>query len=492
MKFHFNVNNAIKMTHTADNQNDTARSQILAEAAQAYRDNHHWVPLRLKGKSPDCMGAGWTQRTLENACPAFSDGDNIGVLLGAPSGDLVRLDPDFPSIPAVRDILFPEPTTTFGRASSSHSGCLFICKGLASKDFELPPSMKNDQRLPPHDGKPGLKVFQILSTGKQTVVPPSVHPETGEEIVWQQSTAPPVAIEASELLWRCGVEAFLLAVRQFWPPRNTRNTTAMALARVLLEGLEARYADDAKRIAAVDALVVATAMAGGDGAASRNGKKRAKATLQKMRAGKETIGLTRLVELLGLPADVLKTFREWLGIAIKAPVIPVDLWGSFVAPALPTGLLPPAIERYAIAQSEMMGCDASGLAMSALAVCAAAITDRIELQVKRHDRSWKEPARLWVALIGDPSTKKTPIMNEAARPLVHLDNALYREYAHAVAQYEALPAQEKKTAPRPKQKRLRLEDTTIEAAQVVLEDSPDGVLCLQDELERFPFKSTIS
>ncbi len=129
-----------------------------------------------------------------------------------------------------------------------------------------------------------------------------------------------------------------------------------------------------------------------------------------------------------------------------------------------------------------MGCDAGGLAMSALAVCAAAIPDHIELQVKRHDRSWKRSARLWVALIGGPSTKKSPIMKEAATPLIRLDAELYREYVRAIAQYEALPTQEKKTKPRPKQKRLQIEDTTIEAAQVVLEDSPDGILCLQDEL----------
>ena len=298
-------------------QGSVPRKQILAEAAQAYRDNQHWVPLRLVGKSPDCMGKGWTKRTLANACPAFSDGDNIGILLGAPSGDLVRLDPDFPGIPAVRHILFSEDTSMFGRASSPHSGRLVICKGLASKDFELPASMKSDRRLPQHNGKPGLVVFEILSTGKQTVVPPSVHPETGEGVIWQ-STVPPAAIEGSELLWRCGVESFLLAVRQFWPLRGTRNPAAMALARVLLEALEPHYADEAKRIAVVDSLVTATAMAGGDGVASRNGKKRAKATLQKMHDGKETTGLTRLVELLGMPANVSKTFREWLGISTEA------------------------------------------------------------------------------------------------------------------------------------------------------------------------------
>ena len=163
-------------------------------------------------------------------------------------------------------------------------------------------------------------------------------------------------------------------------------------------------------------------------------------------------------------------------------VVPVDLWGRFDPPTLPSGLLPPVIEQYAAAQSEMMGCDAGGLAVAALTVCAAAITDSIELRMKRHDPHWKESARLWTTLVGDPSKMKTPIMREAVRPLNQIDIGLHHENMEAMAFYEALPAEEKKKTPRPRNKRLRMEDTTIEAAQDMLLDSPDGVLCLQDEL----------
>jgi len=183
-----------------------------------------------------------------------------------------------------------------------------------------------------------------------------------------------------------------------------------------------------------------------------------------------------------LEADIKRIARKKDDEKPAEPAVPLDLWAKFEPPPLPSGLLPSKIERYAIAQGEMMGCDAGGLAMSVLTVCAAAISDRIELQIKRHDPHWKEAARIWTALVGLPSTKKSPIMRQAARGLIHLDIELYRAYAEAMAQYEALPEQEKKMVSRPRQKRLRIEDTTIEAAQVVLMDSPDGVLCLQDEL----------
>ena len=64
-----------------------------------------------------------------------------------------------------------------------------------------------------------------------------------------------------------------------------------------------------------------------------------------------------------------------------------------------------------------MGCDMSGIAVGALAVCAAAIPDDIKLQPKRNDTEWQEAARLWVALVGPVSTMKTPMLNAVAKPL---------------------------------------------------------------------------
>lgn len=172
--------------------------------------------------------------------------------------------------------------------------------------------------------------------------------------------------------------------------------------------------------------------------------------------------------------------------AIPAPVDkldqPVNLWARYEPPELPRGLLPRVIEDFALAQGEMMGVDPAGLAMAALTVCSATIPDRIAVQVKEHDPTWRESARLWVALIGPPSAKKSPIMAAAARPLAKIDAAMFREYMTAKAAYDALPSAERKMSPAPKQTRLRLGDTTIEAAQEVLKDSPDGVLALQDEL----------
>ncbi len=164
---------------------------------------------------------------------------------------------------------------------------------------------------------------------------------------------------------------------------------------------------------------------------------------------------------------------------------PVDLWAGHSAPELPAGLLPAPIETFARSQGATMGVDPAGLAMACLAVCAAAITDAIELQVKQHDPTWRESARLWVALVGSPSMKKSPMISAAARPLRKIDAELMERYTKAQAAYGLLTAKEKKAADRPRQERRIISDSTIEAAQEVLKDSPRGVLSLQDELSGF-------
>ena len=160
---------------------------------------------------------------------------------------------------------------------------------------------------------------------------------------------------------------------------------------------------------------------------------------------------------------------------------PVDLWNKFETPQLPTGLLPAAIEKYAFEKGKLMGADPAGLAMAALTVCAAAVPDHVKLKVKRHD-SWMESTRQWTGLVGDPSSKKSPIIYQTKKPLARIDTDMWRTYSTAKARWDALSRDEKRTTPAPRQTRIMVEDTTIEALQEILRDSPDGVLCVRDEL----------
>jgi uncharacterized protein DUF3987 len=160
---------------------------------------------------------------------------------------------------------------------------------------------------------------------------------------------------------------------------------------------------------------------------------------------------------------------------------PVDLWAKHEPPTLPKGLLPQVIEDFAFKQSELMGCDPAGLAMAALAVCAAAIPDNQKIQVKKHGR-WKESARVWVGLAGPVSAKKSPIMREATVPLNNIDAKMSRDYSQAMAAYKLLSKEEQRGREPPPHERIRIEDATPEAVQPILRDSPHGVLLVRDEL----------
>lgn len=160
---------------------------------------------------------------------------------------------------------------------------------------------------------------------------------------------------------------------------------------------------------------------------------------------------------------------------------PVDLWAKSKHPELPEGLLPPIIEEYARAIADQMGVDPGAVAASALAACAGALTDKIKVKVKRHDE-WLESARLWIALVGNPSAKKSPILNAATRHIRRIDGGMARSYSEERRAYDKLKKAEKDTVEVPKNKRLVLEDTTVEAAQGVFADSPDGLLLVRDEL----------
>ncbi|WEJ32182.1 DUF3987 domain-containing protein [Devosia sp. SD17-2] len=129
-----------------------------------------------------------------------------------------------------------------------------------------------------------------------------------------------------------------------------------------------------------------------------------------------------------------------------------------------------------------MGVDPGGLAMAALTVAAAAIPDAVKLQVKRHDPSWTESARLWCALIGSPSTKKSPTISVASAPLRQIDDGLLRSYVDRMADWERMDKAQKAATPPPRQERTRIEDVTVEAAQQVLTDNEQGLLLIRDEL----------
>jgi hypothetical protein len=165
---------------------------------------------------------------------------------------------------------------------------------------------------------------------------------------------------------------------------------------------------------------------------------------------------------------------------------PINLWEKLDAPSIPRGILPTIIENYAVTQSRALGADMAGIAMTAIVACATAIPDsKVRLQVRQNNQGWIENARLWCMLVGPPSTKKTPSITAAVHPIGKINQELTKANAEEMAKYNKLSAKEKKLEPPPVQRELLIHNATIEAAQMVFKDSPDGLLCYYDELSGF-------
>ena len=84
-----------------------------------------------------------------------------------------------------------------------------------------------------------------------------------------------------------------------------------------------------------------------------------------------------------------------------------------------------------------MGADPSALAMAAIAGIGAALTSETKVQV---GDGWYERPILNVALVGDPSTMKSPVIEKATHELRKIDHGLDLAWRTSKAAWQQLKA----------------------------------------------------
>ncbi len=119
------------------------------------------VPIRPRMKKP--RGDSWQKLRLTKATipDYFQENDNVGGLWGKPSGWVIDVDLDDEHAADVAEFLLPR-TVVYGRKSRPETHFLYICKGVKTHKWKGP----NKEML-----------VEIRSTGSQSVLPPSVHPD---------------------------------------------------------------------------------------------------------------------------------------------------------------------------------------------------------------------------------------------------------------------------------------------------------------------------
>ena len=253
------------------------------EACQCKNQYQRAEGLPTKGPT----GEGWQQRRLSETAiiTAFAPSDNIGLLLGEPSGWLVDVDLDSPEAIALAPEFLPRTGMTGGRTGKPYSHYWYIAPTLLTKKYQY----RTDTG--------SAILLEIRSTGGQTVVPPSAHPNGGHYF-WHTEDAP-LQIDVSRLCQSTSKLAIASLLARHWPGPGARHDAALPIAGVFA------HADWPEEEAA--RLVFLAAKAAGH-ATPQDREEVVKTTYRRKRNGQDTQGGIKLRQFF--PEGVVTKFIE--------------------------------------------------------------------------------------------------------------------------------------------------------------------------------------
>ena len=190
--------------------------------------------------------------------------------------------------------------------------------------------------------------------------------ESGEEVRWDEDNEP-ATVNDQDLLGQAHLLASICLLTRYWPGDGARHDAALSIG-----GSSPGPVSPAPSI---KYLAEAIARAAGDPKSriARTPPRTPRSLLRRQ-------ARPRLPSLCKAFGDAVASRSPTVdptaahGVDDGAdPIEPVDLWAKFDPPTLPRGLLPQLLEEFAFERSAVMGCDPTGLALGALAVCAASI-----------------------------------------------------------------------------------------------------------------------
>ena len=276
----------------------------VREAAETYR-NLGIVPIPVKHGSKRPAVSGWQNLTLDADLDEMFPADehlNIGVLLGTPSGDLVDIDCDCPEAILAADKAIGEASVRSRRGDAEASHYWFrISDGAppATQRFEDPAS-------------PGAVLVELRSTGGQTVVPPSRHPD-GTPYLWMKELTEGAIVDntsRSEVERITRTIASIAALARYWPGPGSRHHANLALCGALLRHPDTGEVNEVWRTQAAGfARTVGTI---GKDTEWRDREQNVDTTIDALEKGENVRSWTALTEYI--PASVVWQVREWLGL----------------------------------------------------------------------------------------------------------------------------------------------------------------------------------
>lgn len=158
-----------------------------------------------------------------------------------------------------------------------------------------------------------------------------------------------------------------------------------------------------------------------------------------------------------------------------------DPWERYVVPAFPMETLPPHFRRYVDYLSTTTGGDPAACAMSALAACSGSLSQEFTLKMMRSG-DWYVRPRLWVVLVGDPSSKKSPVMSSCIKPIRSWEGVGVAAYQKDLARWKEDKERQKEDPEPTRPTRYLLNESTPEKLGEILSRQDRGLMVEQDEL----------
>lgn len=165
----------------------------------------------------------------------------------------------------------------------------------------------------------------------------------------------------------------------------------------------------------------------------------------------------------------------------------------------PTALFPEPVRTYVQDSAKSIGCDESYVAVAILGALAGAVGGARSVYIKS---VWFQPCILWCMFVGESGTMKDAALRAAVLVIQDKEIEAHKQHRKAMAQY--VDAQERykdelrqwkretkepgiagvqpQPPVRPVCRRFLIDDITIEALAVTLEENPRGVLAAYCEL----------
>jgi DNA polymerase I-like protein with 3'-5' exonuclease and polymerase domains len=451
------------------------------EAAAYYRDRG-WTPIPVPHglKKPVLPEWGKVRADTADLDALFPPGQrlNLGLLLGRPSAGLVDVDCDCPEAVAAAPILLPPTALLSGRTSVPKSHYWFRVGDPPDKAYE---AFDDVVEVPGDDH--GCRLLELRSTGGQTIVAPSKHPDEGEYYCWN-SFGEPAFLGLPELTVAVRSLAAASLIARHWK-RGNRNDAAKALAGGLLR---AGWATER-----VETFLQAVAVAAGDEQLMAR-LRTVSQTEAKLEKDKKTTGWPSLMKELGQYGEaVVGRVCEWLGCrkqpGAKKQVRVLEPYRPF-----PVEALPDPVREFVRQGALALGCDPAYLALPALAVAASVVGNTRSLRLKG---GWDEPCIVWSAIVGDSGTLKSPAYLKAVGHLFRLQRQRLQEFKQLRKKYQEEMREYKKKKQEAEEKgnkhpgdapeepvlqRVVCSDTTVEKLAEILTDNPRGLLVARDEL----------